>query len=165
MARGTSRVRITFVRAFKADEKGAKQMKDIVAWMAANMKEGETIDRQDLVKRLEEAGAIQTRQGVDRILAYYQEQMKSLGLIKVEPIPGEAKPAKEPKTAGAAKSPAVAKSPATSSKAPSAAAASSPAAQPTGKPASAPPPGSAAAASGTKATAADQSKAGNPIGK
>lgn len=144
MARGTSRSNITFLRELKADEKGAKQLKDIVNF-GVSLGVGKPIDRQEFLKQLEASGKLATRQTPERIFAYYQAQMVEAGLLKVEPIAGEKPAAKEtaPKgKAAAAKAPAAAATPATSAKAPAAA----------------PPPGSAAVASGTKATAADQTK-------
>lgn len=116
MPKGTSRVTLTFLRALKADEKGPKQLKDIAAF-GFEKYPNVAIERAKFVDELEKSGRLTTRQTPDRILAYYQDQLKEMGIIKIDPIPGAEKAAPAAK---AAKTPAAGGTAATSAKAPAA---------------------------------------------
>lgn len=91
----------------KDDEKFGPQQQAIIDQMKA-YGVGKEIDRSKVLEDLEKAGTIKTRQPVDRILAYYLNPFKKMGLVdsiappKAEPKPKAEKPAKEAKSPAAA---------------------------------------------------------------
>lgn len=67
------------------------------------------VDREDLVAKLTESGALNTRQDPARVVAYYLPRLKEAGLVEVETVAqapaetdGEAKPKAKRKSKAAA---------------------------------------------------------------
>lgn len=89
----------------KDDEKFGPQQQAILDQMKV-YGVGKEIDRSTVLADLEKAGTIKTRQPVDRILAYYLNPFKKMGIVDSIAPPKTEKPAKEPKPAKEAKSPA-----------------------------------------------------------
>lgn len=101
----TSGYKLKLLREAKDDEKFGPQQQAIYDQMK-KYGVGKEIDRSKVLEDLEKAGTIKTRQPVDRILAYYLNPFKKMGIIDSIAPPKAEKPAKEPKPAKEAKSPA-----------------------------------------------------------
>lgn len=98
--------KLVLKRLPKDDEKFGPQQQAIVDQMK-KYGVGKEVDRSQVLADLEKAGTIKTRQPVDRILAYYLNPFKKMGIIDSIAPPKAEKPAKEAKPAkDAAKSPA-----------------------------------------------------------
>lgn len=95
----SSGFKLKLLREAKADEKFGPQQQAIYDQMK-KYGVGKEIDRSKVLEDLEKAGTIKTRQPVDRILAYYLNPFKKMGIIdsiapaKVEK-PAKEKPAKD----------------------------------------------------------------------
>lgn len=79
---------LTLVREWvkDKDDKLAPQQQVIYDYLADKEKGrgvGKTVSRAQLIKDIEESGKMTTRQTVDRILAYYLNHFKKIGMIKV----------------------------------------------------------------------------------
>ncbi len=117
-----AKIKVKLLRALKEDEKLAPQQKVIYDHLLA-FGVGKEIDRETLVKNVEDSKKIETRQTVERVVAYYIQDFKKKGMvetIKPEPAPKEEKkdkPAKETATGGETK-PAKADAPKSPAEAP-----------------------------------------------
>ncbi len=97
--------KLVFKREATADEKFGPQQQVIYDAMK-KYGVGKEVDRSKVLDDLEKGGLIKTRQPVDRILAYYLNPFKKMGIIdSIAPAKVE-KPAKEAKPAKTAASPA-----------------------------------------------------------
>ena len=90
--------KLVLKREAKEDEKFGPQQQAIYDQMKKYGLNKE-VDRATVLADLEKSGAIKTRQPVDRILAYYLNPFKKMGIIESISPPKAEKPAKEPKPA------------------------------------------------------------------
>jgi hypothetical protein len=94
--------KVTLLRLLEADEKLAPQQKIIYDQLLAygggepEAALNKEIDREKLVKDIEASGKMQTRQTVDRILAYYLNHFKKIGMMSASTTVAQ----KAPKTDG-----------------------------------------------------------------
>lgn len=94
----TSGFKLKLLREAKAEEKFGPQQQAIYDQMK-KYGVGKEVDRATVLADLEKSGAIKTRQPVDRILAYYLNPFKKMGIVDSIAPPKAEKPAKEPKPA------------------------------------------------------------------
>ncbi len=73
----------TITRALTEDDKQPPQAKTIIETVIAKVGVGNPIDRKDLVAELQESGALNTRQDVNRVVAFYQPRLTEAGLLGV----------------------------------------------------------------------------------
>lgn len=98
-----------FTRKATDEDKLSPQAKVIVEAGIAAGGVGKTVERAALVKTLEDSKALNTRQDVGRVIAFYQPRLKEAGILEVikekapekekaeakaKPAKAEAKPAK-----------------------------------------------------------------------
>lgn len=90
--------KLVLKRETKEDEKFGPQQQAIYDQMKT-YGIGKEVDRAVVLAALEKSGKIKTRQPVDRILAYYLNPFKKMGIIDSIAPPKTEKPAKEAKPA------------------------------------------------------------------
>lgn len=96
--------KIKLNRTLEENEKIAPQAKVFDDELVA-IGVGKEVDRAELVKRVEDGGNLTTRQPVDRVLGYYMQHFKKIGLAESIKAPKPPKEKKE-KPAKGEKSPA-----------------------------------------------------------
>lgn len=89
---------LTLTRELTAEDKLAPQSRVILSTILEAAGVGTAIDRDDVVAKLTESGALNTRQDPSRVVAYYMPRLKEAGLLDIEDVAsepsadGEAKP-------------------------------------------------------------------------
>jgi pyruvate/2-oxoglutarate dehydrogenase complex dihydrolipoamide acyltransferase (E2) component len=91
-----------FLRNLNENEKLAPQAKQILAHIGTH--NGEEVEREALIAQLAADAEFKTKQPHGRVVGYYQEKMKSAGLIEIREVldPKPEKPKKEKKAPAAA---------------------------------------------------------------
>lgn len=96
------------LRALNEGEKVSPQAKVMLDALNESGATETAVDREDLVAKLTESGALNTRQDPGRVVAYYLPRLKEAGIIEVEvikpeaPAEGEEKPKRARKSKAAA---------------------------------------------------------------
>lgn len=89
--------KIKLLRVAKEDEKIAPQARVFYDKLVA-IGVGKEVDRAELVKQVETEGKLVTRQPADRVLGYYMQHFKKIGLAEAikAPKPPKAEKAEKP---------------------------------------------------------------------
>lgn len=88
---------LTLTRELTAEDKLAPQSRVILSTIQEAAGVGTAIDRDDVVAKLTESGALNTRQDPGRVVAYYLPRLKEAGLLDVEDVAPEPAAEGEPK--------------------------------------------------------------------